>query len=105
MLNPLNTPARLLKLVAKSKVADFAIYTGMASYILLFIFRDYEIYILWTDIALEAIKIPYFFKIKEKAIVNESFFYMGANLLAISIGTDAFDSHIRECITGIMLLR
>lgn len=94
-----------LRFFALSKVADFAIYTGMASYILLFIFRDYEVYILWVDVALEVIKVPYFFKIKEKAVVNESFFYMGANLLAISIGTDAFDSHIRECVTGIMLLR
>lgn len=94
-----------LKFLTKSKVADLAIYTGMASYILLFIFRDYEIYILWVDVALEAIKVPYFFRIKEKAIINESFFYMGANLLAISIGSDSFDSHIRECITGIMLLK
>lgn len=97
--------ARTLKLFTQSKVADFAIYTGMASYVLLFVFRDYEIYILWTDVILEVIKVPYFYKIKERAVVNESFFYMGANLLAISIGSDAFDSHIRECITGIMLLR
>jgi hypothetical protein len=104
MQNPslLTAPFRLL---TRSNVADFAIYTGMLSYVLLFIFRDYEIYILWTDVVLEVIKVPYFFKIKEKAIVNESLFYMGANLLAISIGTEAFDSHIKECVTGIMLLR
>lgn len=94
-----------LRLLAGHKAADFAIYTGMISYILLFIFRDYEIYILWTDIILEMIKIPYFYKVKEKAVVNESLFYMGANIFAISIGANSFDSHIKECVTGIMLLR
>ena len=46
-----------LQLLAKSKIADIAIYTGMATYILLFIFRDYETYILWVDIVLEILKI------------------------------------------------
>lgn len=92
---------RPLHLLAKSKVADFAIYTGMATYILLFIFRDYETYILWIDIILEVIKIPYFRKINEQAVVNESFFYIAASLLAIVIGTDAVDSHIRECVNGL----
>lgn len=92
---------KVLILLAKSKVADFAIYTGMATYILLFIFRDYETYILWVDIVLEVIKIPYFKRINEKAVVNESFFYIAASLLAIIIGTDAVDSHIRECINGL----
>ena len=90
-----------LRLLAKSRVADVSIYTGMATYILLFVFRDYETYILWIDIVLELIKIPYFRKINEKAIVNESFFVIVASLLAIAIGTDAVDSHIRECINGL----
>lgn len=94
-----------LNFITRAKVADFAIYTGMFTYILLFIFRDYEVYILWSDVILEIIKVPYFIRIKEKAIVNESFFYMATNLFAISIGLNAFDSHVKECLTGIELLR
>ena len=90
-----------LYILAKGKVADFAIYTGMATYILLFIFRDYETYILWVDIILEIIKIPYFKKINEQAVVNESFFFIAASLVAIIIGTDAVNSHILECINGV----
>jgi len=89
------------QLLAKSRIADLAIYTGMATYILLFIFRDYETYILSIDIVLEVIKIPYFKKINEQAVVNESFFFIGASLLAIVIGMDAVDSHIRECVNGL----
>lgn len=92
-----------LHLLAKSTIADVAIYTGMATFLLLFIFRDYETYVLWIDIVLEAIKIPYFRKINEKAVVNESFFYMAASFLAIVIGSDGVDSHIRECINGLSL--
>ena len=90
-----------LNILAKGKIADFAIYTGMATYILLFIFRDYETYILWVDIVLEIIKIPYFKKINEQAVVNESFFFIAASLVAIVIGTDAVNSHILECINGV----
>lgn len=90
-----------LNVLAKGKIADFAIYTGMATYILLFIFRDYETYILWVDIVLEIIKIPYFKKINEQAVVNESFFFIAASLVAIVIGTDAVNSHILECINGV----
>lgn len=89
--------------LANGKIADFAIYTGMATYILLFIFRDYETYILWVDIVLEIIKIPYFKKINEQAVVNESFFYIAANLVAVVIGTDAVNSHILECVNGLRL--
>ena len=90
-----------LYFIAKGQIADIAIYTGMATYILLFVFRDYETYILWVDIVLEIIKIPYFKKIQEQAIVNESFFYIAANLVAIVIGTDAVNSHIKDCINGL----
>ncbi len=88
----------MIRKLATQKIAELSIYTGMASYVALFVFREYESIILCVDIALELLKIPYFTRIKEQAVVRESYFYIVVGLLAIFLNIESTSNHITECI-------
>ncbi len=88
----------LLRKLATQKIADLSIYTGMAAYIALFIFKEYQSLILCLDIILEFLKIPYFTRVNEQAVVRESYFFIVASLLAIFLNIESTSNHISECI-------
>ena len=88
----------MIRKLATQKIAELSIYTGMTAYIALFIFKEYQSIILCVDILLELLKIPYFTRINEQAIVREAYFYIVVGLLAIFLNIESTSTHISECI-------
>ena len=88
----------IFRKLAFQKVANFAIYAQMVQYVLIWIFADHQSSILLFGMVFWAMRIPYFVKTGEKAIVNESLFLICADTLGVVTQSRAGQEALAECI-------
>jgi hypothetical protein len=96
---PMNT--HLIRVLGRSlasqSIASFGLYSCMVIYVLLWIFRDYQAYLLALGFVLKAVTIPYFHRIGERPVVLESAFLMVADVVGISLNLGAAEAAASEC--------
>jgi len=88
----------LFKRLASQKIANFAIYASMIQYVMIWIFADHQSSILLFGMIFWALRIPYFVKTGERAIVNESLFLVCADTLGIVTQSGTGQEVLKECI-------
>lgn len=88
----------IIQKLASRKIASFAIYASMIQYVSLWIFSDHQSSILLFGMIFWGLRIPYFIKTGERAIVNESIFLACADTLGIITQSHATQKVIKECI-------
>ena len=96
--SPRATPSLKTASFAFQKVANFAIYAQMVQYVLIWIFADHQSSILLFGMVFWALRIPYFVKTGERAIVNESLFLICADTLGVVTQSRAGQEALAECI-------
>lgn len=69
----------------------------MVIYVLLWIFTDYQAYLLTLGFVLKAITIPYFLRIGERPVAQEAAFLMVADVIGISLNLDAAYAASMQC--------
>jgi hypothetical protein len=69
----------LLQFITGKRAATIAIYFGMAQYAALWVFPGYQSQILFAGLFFYALRIPYFIRIKEAAVVRQSAFFLRLN--------------------------
>ena len=90
--------SKIFKRLASQKIANFAIYAGMVQYVSIWVFSDYQSSILLFGMIFWAMRIPYFIKTGERALVNESLFLVCADTLGIVTQSGAGQEVLNECI-------
>lgn len=88
----------IFKKLASQKTANFAIYASMVQYVMIWIFADHQSSILLFGMIFWALRIPYFVKTGERAIVNESLFLVCADTLGIVTQSGTGQEVLKECI-------
>ena len=88
----------IFKKLASQKIANFAIYASMVQYVMIWIFADHQSSILLFGMIFWALRIPYFVKTGERAIVNESLFLVCADTLGIVTQSGTGQEVLKECI-------
>jgi len=86
------------RLLATQGVASLGIYAGMLQYVLLWIFPAYQAKILLYGLVFWGLRIPYFVRIKERAVVSESIFMFSADLLGVFLNLEGADQAVKECL-------
>lgn len=69
----------------------------MVIYVLLWIFTDYQAYLLTLGFVLKAITIPYFLRTGERPVAQEAAFLMVADVIGISLNLDAAHAAAMQC--------
>jgi len=87
----------LLQFITGKRTATIAIYFGMFQYASLWIFPSYQSQILLAGLFFYALRIPYFIRINEKAIVQQSAFFFSVELIAVFLRLDHVAGALREC--------
>ena len=88
----------IFKKLASQNIANFAIYASMVQYVMIWIFTDHQSSILLFGMIFWALRIPYFVKTGERAIVNESLFLVCADTLGIVTQSGSGQEVLKECI-------
>jgi hypothetical protein len=88
----------LFRLLATQRIASIGIYAGMLQYVLLWVFPAYQAKILLIGLVFWGVRIPYFVRIKERAIVSESVFMFCADLLGVFLNLEGADQAAKECL-------
>lgn len=69
----------------------------MAQYAALWVFPGYQSQILFAGLFFYALRIPYFIRIKEAAVVRQSAFFFTVELIAVFLRFDSVAGALREC--------
>lgn len=83
--------------LANQAVASLGLYGCMAIYLLLWIFKDYQAYLLTIGFVLKAITIPYFLRIGERPVALEAAFLMVADVIGITLNLDSASAAASQC--------
>ena len=83
--------------LANQGVASLGLYGCMAIYVLLWIFTDYQAYLLCIGFVLKAITIPYFLRIGEPAVAQEAAFLMVADVVGITLNLGSALAAANQC--------
>lgn len=83
--------------LASQSTASLGLYGCMVVYVLLWIFRDYQAYLLTLGFVLKGVTIPYFHRIGERPVVQEAAFLMVADVVGISLNLGAAQAAASEC--------
>lgn len=89
---------KAFRALSNQKVANFGIYASMIQYVFLWIYPDLQAKILLLGMIFWALRIPYFVKIRETAIVSESVFLICADLLGVFLNLESSEKAARECL-------
>jgi len=89
---------KVVVILATQRVASIGIYLGMLQYTLLWIFPSYQAKVLLFGLVLWGIRIPYFVRIRESAVVSESVFMFCADLLGVFLNLEGADEAVKECL-------
>ena len=83
--------------LANQAVASLGLYGCMAIYVLLWIFTDYQAYLLVIGFVLKGITIPYFLRIGERAVAQEAGFLMAADAIGFSLNLHSAYAAASQC--------
>lgn len=88
---------QVLAWITSKRSASLAIYAGMIHYLSLWVFPQYQAWLLTAGLFLYVFRVPYFIKIKERAFVAQSVFFFSVEFVGLFLAVQAKGIRLLEC--------